>query len=524
MTPPIPSAAALAQAAQPIPRYQKLLWAGIVLAAYGYIGTWGQLDFGDLMGYYNMQADAFARGQLYIAQTPGQNFLMDMIPFEGHYYLQWGPFPALLHLAPRLARVRLSDRVACILAGWLTALVFLEMMLVLQARYFPAAPPWACVWFFFAFAFGTPTVIVALRGTIYHESIAWAALFVLAAFLALLRYAERRSVLWTFLAGLAIALATATRITQGIYALGLFGGMAAVLYRAREKFGRAAAHLALFCIPVLGSVVLMLAYNRARFHSPWEYGLKYVPTVDAQKPPYKLHRVAENFRHYVLAPIRIRRDVPWLEHIGWQPLIHTGRAEDMSSMFLASPFLLLGGLAWKLFRKDQPAVPRILGVVAAGSGLVVFLQLLCFSGTSRRYMQDLFPEFMILAFLGVAAHARAAADWRPWQKPAWAVFAFSALVHIHLVFFQPAKWAPLDANVMKTYVAWSPVVRRVLPGHQLDALAASDHNELGIFYMNQGHYAHAIPHFEQAQKLLPHSQEIGLNLKMARQLQAAQKP
>src|SRR5262249_1739940 len=245
-------------------------------------------------------------------------------------------------------------------------------------------------------------------------------------------------------------------------------------------------------------------------------------TVDAQKPPYKLNRVAENFRHYVLAPIKVRRDVPWLEHIGWQPLVHTGRAEDMSSMFLASPFLLLGALAWKLFRKDQPAVPRILGPVAAGWGMAVLFRLLCFSGTSRRYMQDFFPEFMILAFLGVAAQARAGTEWRRWQKPAWAVFALSALVHIHLVFFQPAKWAPLDSSMMKTYIAWSPVARQILPGHQLDSLEAIYHNELGLLDMNQGHYAHAIPHFESAQKLLPHSQEIGLNLKMAREYLAGQ--
>ncbi len=501
---------------------EKLLWAGILLVVYGYVGTWGQLDFNHLMGYYSMQADAFLEGRLNIAQTPDQGLLMDMIPLEGHYYLQWGPFPAVLHLIPKLVGMNLSDRVACMLVGCLISLVFLEIMLLLWGRYYRALPKWVCRWFFFAFALGTPTAIVALRGTIYHESIAWAALFVLAGFLAFLRYLIDLSPRCALLAGIAIALATATRVTQVLYAAGLFGGIAWMLRARKQPLRMALRHLAIFSVPVVASVLLMLAYNQARFHSPWEYGLRYVPTVDAQKPPYRLNRVAENFRHYVLAPIRIRRDMPWLEHIGWQPLINTGRAEDMSSMFLASPFLLLGGLARKLFRKDQPAVPRILGVVAACSGLVVFFQLLCFSGTSRRYMQDFLPEFMILAFLGVAAHARAAADWRPWQKPAWAVFAFSALVHIHLVFFQPAKWAPLDTNVMKTYVAWSPLVRRILPGHQLDALEAINHNELGILYMNQGHYAHAIPHFEQAQKLLPHSQEIGLNLKMARELHAAQ--
>ena len=45
---------------------EKIVWAGALLAAYGVLATWGQFDFGDLMGYYNLQADGFLRGRLYI--------------------------------------------------------------------------------------------------------------------------------------------------------------------------------------------------------------------------------------------------------------------------------------------------------------------------------------------------------------------------------------------------------------------------------------------------------------------------
>src|SRR5262249_5143874 len=153
--------------------------------------------------------------------------------------------------------------------------------------------------FFFAFALGTPTAIVALRGTIYHESIAWAALFVLAGFLAFLRYSIDLSPRWALLAGMAIALATATRVTPALYAAGLFAGIAWLLRVRKQPFRMAWRHLAIFSAPIFVSILLMLGYNQARFHSPWEYGLQYIPTVDAQKPPYKLNRVAENFRHYV---------------------------------------------------------------------------------------------------------------------------------------------------------------------------------------------------------------------------------
>jgi len=150
----------LQPSAAPISRRVKLVWAGILLVVYAWIGSRGQFDFSDLMGYYNLQADVFLNGHIYIAQTPSQVFLQDMASFGRHYYLQWGPFPALLHLAAKVAGANLSDRVACILAGWLTSLAFLEIVLLLRKRYSPAVPKWVCGWFFFAFALGAPTAVV----------------------------------------------------------------------------------------------------------------------------------------------------------------------------------------------------------------------------------------------------------------------------------------------------------------------------------------------------------------------------
>ena len=95
-------------------RGEKLLLAAGIGLAYAAIATWGQFDFSDLMGYYNLLADAFLAGRLHVLPT---STLQDLIPYHGRYYFQWGPFPAFLHAAARLFGATLSDRVACLLAG-----------------------------------------------------------------------------------------------------------------------------------------------------------------------------------------------------------------------------------------------------------------------------------------------------------------------------------------------------------------------------------------------------------------------
>jgi hypothetical protein len=429
-------------------------------------------------------------------------------------------------MLPRMIGLSLSDRVACLLAGWLASLVFLKIMLMLQRTWFPALSKWVVQCFFVAFVFATPAAIVALRGTIYHESIAWAMLFVLCAFLALLKYIETQSFRWVLLSGIGMALAVMTRISLAPYAAGLFGGFAALEWRQRKSLPASLGRLAAFAAPVAAAGLLMMGYNYARFHSAFEYGMRYVPVAAANKPAYALDRVPENFRHYVLAPIKLSWDYPWFTHEGWKPFVKTERAEDMSSMFLASPFLLLGVLTWRLFRRREPSVApiKIFAAVAAGSAAIVFFSLLCFVGTSRRYMQDFTPMLMVLAFLGVATFAKEGARWSRWRAPCWTVVAICALLHLHLIFTQQDNWAPLDRNVSKAFVALSPLIRHFLPSHGLDARDGIHHNEIGLYYANRRQYPEAIRHFEQARHFLPHSPYIQRNLQYAKELEGASGP
>jgi 4-amino-4-deoxy-L-arabinose transferase-like glycosyltransferase len=490
---------------------RKLVAAGLLLVVYAWIGTWGQFDFSDLMGYYNLQAEAFLAGRLDVTPPAAGVQTQDLIPFQGRYYLQWGPFPALLHAAARLLGASLSDRLVCLVAGWLTAVVFLDLVLRLRRRFGPETPAWICWWFFAAFALATPATLIAWRGTVYHESIAVAGLAVMTALWAFLRYTEAPRAVWLLLAGIAASAALTSRISQAVYAAGLLTGISVYLRRERQPLRR----LAFFLAPVMAAGLLMLAYNHARFGSAFEFGMRFLPAKWATAQPYVLARMPENLCHYLLAPPRLSRDLPWIRHEGCRPVRRIETAEEMSSLILASPFLLFALLP---ARRPKPPLVRVFAWTAAGSGLVVFLFLLGYFWAARRYLHDFVPVWMIAAFLGAAWRARPGLDWRRWRIPATALLAVCALLHVHLTFFHSLEWSPSDPNVLQAFARWSPVVRRVLPGPKIQEQEAVVNNDLGVMRLQQGRYAEAARHFEHAARLLPGSERIEKNLQLARRL------
>ncbi len=515
-----PSGSAPAGPQESFSRREKLLLAAILLVLYGFVATWGQLDFGDIMGYYDMGVDAALKGRLALEYTPDQVNLIDLIPYQGRYYLQWGPFPMALHLAARLAGLRLSDRVACILAGWLTSLIFFEMILMLRERYFPAFPKSAAAWFLFAFALGTPAALVTYRGTVYNESIGIAALSIAIGFWAFLRDQQRPTIGWALLCGVAVGAALLTRITVALYAVPFAAGLAATSWMEGRWLRRTAARLAIFALAVVSFGLMQMAYNQARFGSPFDFGIGYKPETTPGFKAFAAIRIPENLRHYLLSLPHLDRDFPWLDHTGWQPLEHTTRAEAMSSMILGSPFLLLAGLSWRIYRRNSryPAGLKLAAAVAGGSGLLMFAVMLCFASASRRYMQDFVPALMILSFIGAGTIERPAALWRRWRPWAWVVLALTALLHAQIAFYQSFYTPTPDPNVMRTFVALAPAVRRFAPGPKLAEEEAIARNDLGTVYLQQRRFGEALEQFRTAHELLPGSERIEKNFRIAEQL------
>ena len=504
---------------------EKILLLGILLVIYPTAATWGHFDFSSMMGFYQQMADAFQKGQLYLDVRPDQVIIHDLIPYEGRYYLQWGPFPAILHLIGNWTGVGLTDRVVCVLAGWLTCVVFFLMVATLGREYFPQVPKGVYCWFLFAFALATPVTLVSFRGTIYHESIAVAVLGIMVGCSAFLRYLQTTSARWIWLCGVAIAAAVATRVSLVLY--GLVFGCALVAFQLLRKHPvpKALSHVSAYGIPILVSGGLLMAYNQARFGSPWDYGNSYIPRETAQLAPFDVTRVPENLRHYLLAPVGWDDDYPWLLHEGWTPLVKTTRAEDMSSLFIASPFLFLALGGWSVLRDAKrknpwPPALRIFVAAAVVSSLSVFALMMTFAGASRRYAHDFVPIWMTLAFVGVGVIATRTVPWRRWLTVGWLVIGASAALHAHLVF---TRLEPADINMMRTFVSMSPYARKVLPtGPRWNREEAIARNDLGTTHLKEGRLAAAVEQFEEAAKLLPNEPRIERNLQIARRM--AQNP
>jgi hypothetical protein len=426
-----------------------------------------------------------------------------------------------VHLAAKLAGLLLSDRVACLLAAWLASVVFFDIVVVLRRRYFSTLPAWICPLFFLAFAFAGPTPLLAFQATIYHESIALASLCIVLMFRALVSYVETPGAFEALLTGCALALALTTRVSATLSALVVFPIVAVFAWRGAGRRG-VLVQVAACAAPVAAALLLMLAYNHARFGSPFEYGLKYLRGPHHRA--YAFNRIPENFRHYVLSWPRFSRELPWIEHKGWPPLVRTERAEDMSSMFLGSPFLLLGVLAWRHFRKASLAPPavRLLTLAAAAGGLLQFLSLLAFDAASRRYIQDFFPAWMIVAFTGAGALGPGT-PWRRLRPLAAVAVVLPALLHLHLSFFQFLTSGFADPNLGQAFVRLAPLLRRIAPSRQLDDQEAVTRNDLGVISLSQGRHLEALRHFERAAQLMPGSPRIEGNLQIARRLAQGKK-
>jgi len=504
-------------AAKGEPSRRKWIALAALLVIYAAAGTWFQFDFGEIMGYYTLFAQGLAAGHLYIAPTPDQVNLVDMIPFEGRYYLQWGPFPGLLHVLGNVLGTGLSDRVATLLATWLGAWVFLEILLLLRRRHFAEIPEGSAVWGFFAYALATPAALAAYRGTVYNESISIGATCALFSFYCLLRGQRDEAVRWPLLAGTALGAAVLTRVTLALYAP-VFGlGWLAVLWLRRREVKPMLAPALAYGAPIVLAVALMLGYNVARFGSPLDYGNSYKPGETSHFAPFSLARVPENLGHYLFSLPEASGDFPWLEHAGNQPIELVSRAEAMSSILLASPFLLFALVAAvRLARRKDPADELTVATLVAGAGAaLMFAVLLAFASASRRYGQDFLPLASVVAFVGAAFYFRGRTIGAGWKAAAVLVLIASGLLHWQIAFVQSFRTPTPDLNVARLLVQMGPTLRSIAPGPQLAREEGMARNDFGTVLVREGRFAEAAEQFRVAAELMPGEERIRRNYELA---------
>lgn len=375
---------------------------------------------------YNQLANAFLHLHLSVGRAPAallrlsdpydpaQNLsiqnrfsIHDFSLYHGHLFLTWGPAPVIVLVLPmRLLGFEPSSSVI-VSAFSIAGLGFVLATLRVLLRKIGVATLWMCVLAASTPALSSVVPFILRHPAVYEAAIAGGYCFSMAGiWLAISALAERRASLGRLaLMSLCFGLATGSRPTLGLTALVLVP----VYMSLRSTRPRRELLMALI-VPVGVCLLLLAAYNQARFGSPLEWGERYVL---ADENSYVAHwtepaNVLPGAWFYMLSPPRPLALFPF---IGLTPppvlyplvmpanYLQNGPIGGLLPMTPIVAFL--AALPWVWRRR-----PALLGslaaplLVLAGAGLACMLFLSYqFSATAERYEVD----FTTLLLLGAVA-------------------------------------------------------------------------------------------------------------------------
>lgn len=337
----------------------------------------------------------------------GANYIWDCAYYNGHYYVYFGVVPVLLFYLPvyLLTGHHMDTATACLAVG----LAFLlGMALLLRAvirRWFPHASAAMYLIGLIAGVFlgGMPGLVG--RPDIYELAIACAAMFTVwgfAAWIAASRPCAHRRWLLAF-GGLCLALVAGCRpqvVLFSVLILPLFGREYLLEKRLLTKRGALdfACAMAPFAVVAAG----LMAYNAARFGSPFEFGANFnLTSLDMTGRALQPGRILQAVWNYLLAAPGYTPVFPFLQ-AQLQTAFHGFTAGDAlyGGLYTARPLLLmvLGALVCQKELKQK----KLSGVLACwlGAALVILSIDVLMTDMNLRYAAD-FATPLVLASLAV---------------------------------------------------------------------------------------------------------------------------
>lgn len=424
-------------------RAESLLLIGIVIAV-GWFYLWTVWPQGapaplarEYSDYYNLLTRGFLKGHLYL-DAPADPYLAhlkdpwnpaengghgmhDVSYYRGRYYIYFGVTPlAVLFLPMRLiSGYEISQEMASVVFAWVGLAASAWIVAGIRRRYFPGAPFWASAVAVAALGLTNTVPVLLRRASIWEVPItcAYACLMLGLGFLFGALHERRRNVLLV-LASASFGLAVGARPTYLpgcaallvplLYFAGGPGGLRTAL-RDRSWWKAAAAA----ALPVLLVGAGLAAYNRARFGSFTEFGLRYqLAGSDVSKMTlFDWRFIPYGFRLYWLLPASWSPYFPFLSAANIPIGAHPGPgAEDPFGILPNLPYVLLGLGAFALAgrhagRKDPLLATFCRAVMLAVAANTVVV--LAFAGIANRYMVDFEPGLVLIASIGLLGLAAA---------------------------------------------------------------------------------------------------------------------
>jgi len=248
------------------------------------------------MAYYDLLAEGFRNGHLYIPVAPAKQLIAQVNPYDpkhshwwfwdmslygAHYYLYWGPVPALLQALAKSAlsiRGMIGDQYLVFSAFALSAFFGGLLIERIASRVFDFVPIWLRAVMVLAFALANPTPHLMASAGVYQASIAFGQAFLLGGLLFAFDAvcaSPRRTLDWRLpVAGALWALAFGSRMSA-LPAATLLAVLTALAcaWPARARFRSFAIQLLAIATPMLIAFGMLLIYNKLRFDSWLESGI-----------------------------------------------------------------------------------------------------------------------------------------------------------------------------------------------------------------------------------------------------------
>jgi hypothetical protein len=266
-------------------------------AAYLFFVTAGTLtSWPTYNANYDLQAEGFRAGHLYLSVAPSPELLAQSDPFDpvhrplwawdltlykGHYYMYWGPFPALALMVAKAAlglRSTIGDQYL-VFAFYSIYLVSGAVLIDrMTRRLFPSVPLPMVALAIAVFAFANPSPFLLATAGIYQAAIVGGQAFLVTglvfAFDAVWKARRGSHSAFALLAsGTCWALAIGCRVSTGPAVLLLT--ILTVFSLRRASGGRwhhTARDFVSLATPVGMGVALLLVYNKQRFDSWLDFG------------------------------------------------------------------------------------------------------------------------------------------------------------------------------------------------------------------------------------------------------------
>lgn len=377
--------------------------------------------------YFDLQANAFAKGQLELDVQPnpallafkdeslyepenrtGIPVLWDATLYNGKYYLYWGPAPALLlTLVKPFYKPDVGDRLLVLLFLCGTLLFLNLTILELRKRYFDHIPHWAVLAAVGFAGLVNPMPYVLVEGRIYEAAIVAAQFFLIGGFYFLLPNLDQPSYPRLVLAGMffVFSIGSRTTILPGVAFLALL----LLVWAYQTQRPRMIPILLAFALPIAIGGAVYAAYNYARFGSMTEFGYRYQLTsynlYQKIGETFAVEYIPPNLYKTLFNPLETRDAFPHIFPTRWSgpdwltnyhPKMYLTFTENITGLFVSSPFVLFALLAFIKPRRDLRWVIASITVTF----LAIFVTLQAFFFIAMRYLLDAVPTLTLLVIIG----------------------------------------------------------------------------------------------------------------------------